>query len=405
MRISHFVRRFAALACPRSSDATWLVGPTAAGGAVPAARDQVVVGRVGIASRLCAVLILAWSAVDLLALSWWTALSIGLGRVLACAAFAALAVACRREGAIDARRALAIMFAIPLPFYVYAMLALWYGAVDLRGMAITTTYIQLPFIATACIALFPLAVVESAALALPWLVVTMAVAVVPGAPFAGAVDFGVIWLLAVVTLIATVAAGSQLRFMSALIEQSSRDVLTGTLSRRVGAELLALQFNVAQRQRAPLAVVFLDLDVFKAINDGYGHSAGDAVLKAAGATLMAAVRRQDAVIRWGGEEFVLLLPGTNAAGAAQLVARIGRTGVAKRPDGATQTASVGIAELTCDAAADGAALVALADARMYRAKQAGRNRVLGPDDAVALFHPLAGGGPATPAAVGARAAA
>src|SRR5439155_204495 len=79
--------------------------------------------------------------------------------------------------------------------------------------------------------------------------------------------------------------------------------------------------------------------------------------------------------RWGGEEFVLVLPNTDMQGVRRTIARLATHGLGARPGGTQQTASVGLAERRADAVADEAALVALADARMYRAKQAGRNRV------------------------------
>ncbi len=366
--------------------AGWLVGPDAIGAAVVFERDVIAVRRTRIAAVIFAVLIVAWTAVDVAALGPTAGGLIGVGRVMAGAAFALVAVYCSAAGRPKTRPALALLFAVPLPFYTYAMFVLWLTGIDLASSAVATTYVELPFIAVACIALFPLGALEGALLALPYILISIAVAALPGAPFAGVLDFGVAWLVTVVALIAVVASVSQLRFMTALIDQSSRDALTGALSRRVGEEILRVGVGVARRQGTPFAAVFVDLDHFKSVNDSFGHSAGDAVLRAVGATLAEVVRRQDAVIRWGGEEFVILLPGTNASGAARLVTRIGARGLSLRPDGAPQTASIGYAEISADGLADGAALVALADARMYRAKQAGRNRVIGPEGTAAIFH-------------------
>lgn len=366
--------------------AGWLVGPDAIGAAVVFERDAIAVRRTRLAAVIFAVLIVAWTAVDVLALGPTAGGLIGVGRVMAGAGFALVAVYCSAAGRPKARVALALLFAVPLPFYTYAMFVLYLTGIDLSTSAIATTYVELPFIAVACIALFPLGAIEGALLALPYVLAAVAVASLPGAPFAGVLDFGVAWLVAVVALIAIVASVSQLRFMTAVIDQSSRDALTGTLSRRVGEEILRVGVGVARRQGTPFAAVFVDLDHFKSVNDSFGHLAGDALLRGVGATLADVVRRQDAVIRWGGEEFVILLPGTTAAGAARLVTRIGARGLALRPDGQPQTASVGYAEISADGIVDGAALVALADARMYRAKQAGRNRVVGPEGTPAIFH-------------------
>jgi diguanylate cyclase (GGDEF)-like protein len=128
-------------------------------------------------------------------------------------------------------------------------------------------------------------------------------------------------------------------------------------------------------------VAFLDLDRFKAVNDGWGHDAGDRVLSDVAAHLRNGVRRQDSVIRWGGEEFVLLLPMTDKDAARLLLDRLCSDGVGRRPDGTRQTVSVGIADLEQDKVTSWAELVTLADRRMYMAKEAGRNRIVADDTA------------------------
>lgn len=367
----------------------WLIGPDAFGAAIAFERDKIVVRRARLAGQIFAVLFVAWTAIDIAALGLKTGSLIGIGRLITGAAFALMVLYCGKPGRRKARPTLALVFSIPVLFYAYAMSVLWASGIDLAASAIAHTYVELPFIAVACVALFPLGAIEGALLISPYIIAAVGVATLPGTPFGTMLNFGVAWLVTVVGLIAVVASVSQLRFMTAVIEQSSRDPLTGVLSRRVGEEILRLSVDAARRQGVPFAVVFLDLDHFKGVNDGYGHSAGDALLTAVGKTLRELVRGQDAVIRWGGEEFVLLLFGTSAAGALRLASRIGARGLAVRPDGATQTASVGYAEMTVDGLSDGAALVALADARMYRAKQAGRNRIIGPDGAASVFRETA----------------
>ena len=158
-------------------------------------------------------------------------------------------------------------------------------------------------------------------------------------------------------------------------EAATRDGLTGLLTRRVGEELLDHQFAYAKRQDLPLAVLFIDLDRFKSINDQFGHKAGDDVLSNVGRVFTQIFRRQDVVIRWGGEELVIGLPGTDAAGAEIIARRLAALGLGQRPDGLPVTASIGIAERKSDGIDRLRALTELADRRMYQAKQAGRNRV------------------------------
>ena len=132
----------------------------------------------------------------------------------------------------------------------------------------------------------------------------------------------------------------------------------------------------AGRTVTPLSAIAMDLDRFKALNDRYGHQAGDEALAAVGAALRAGVRASDFAGRWGGEEFVLLLPDTDAAGAAALAEKlreaIASLTVLSVPAGIT--GSFGVAALP-EHARDADGLLRAADRALYVAKQAGRNRV------------------------------
>jgi diguanylate cyclase (GGDEF)-like protein len=161
---------------------------------------------------------------------------------------------------------------------------------------------------------------------------------------------------------------------------SKTDPLTGITNRREFFEALEREIGRAERRRAPLAVAILDLDHFKAINDGHGHLAGDAVLVAAAGRLAGELRREDVLARWGGEEFVLLLPDTDADGARVVAercrARLHAEPVDFEGTAIEVTASFGVAaRLAGAAAASGEALVRAADEALYRAKREGRNRV------------------------------
>jgi diguanylate cyclase (GGDEF)-like protein len=154
---------------------------------------------------------------------------------------------------------------------------------------------------------------------------------------------------------------------------SQVDPLTGALNRR--------GFDVAFPEDAapepPLSVAMADIDHFKTINDTYGHAIGDEVLKHVAYVLGAAVRVGDAVVRWGGEEFLLVLPGVDLQ-AAWHVAERARTAVAEAPLSAAgialaATVSIGVAERHARESRD--ALVRRADEALYTAKQSGRNRV------------------------------
>ena len=200
---------------------------------------------------------------------------------------------------------------------------------------------------------------------------------------------GDLWLLTLVAVPAALAALSQTGFIAALTERSARDLLTHLLTREFSVELLEVQFRIAERDDAPLTVVFVDLDKFKTVNDRFGHDAGDRVLQGAAAALLATFRRQEVVVRWGGEEFLVVLPNTDAAGARAAIARLAQHGLGLRPDGVPQTASIGLAERRRDRATDWARLIEVADQRMYMAKQAGRNRWIDSEMTAAEFIPIA----------------
>jgi diguanylate cyclase (GGDEF)-like protein len=185
------------------------------------------------------------------------------------------------------------------------------------------------------------------------------------------------WLLLLITAVSALSGISQLAFMIVLVREAIRDSLTGCFSRNSGEELLGLQFNLSERNVAPLTVAFIDLDHFKQVNDRFGHDAGDRVLVNAVAALRNGLRTGDILIRWGGEEFILILPGISADQACTALARMRAAGFGQRPDGTPVTASMGIAERLRDKATDWQQLVARADARMYEAKQGGRDRIVG----------------------------
>ncbi|MFZ5556595.1 MAG: diguanylate cyclase domain-containing protein [Pseudomonadota bacterium] len=155
------------------------------------------------------------------------------------------------------------------------------------------------------------------------------------------------------------------------------DALTGLPNRVLLHDRLQQALHQAQRHRRRAAVLFLDLDGFKEVNDRHGHEAGDALLKEVASRLNASVRREDTVARLGGDEFVVLLPVVNgaegAARAAEKVLAALQLPFRIRGAPADVGASIGIA-LYPDHAEDGSTLLKHADAAMYRAKAAGRGR-------------------------------
>lgn len=160
--------------------------------------------------------------------------------------------------------------------------------------------------------------------------------------------------------------------------EASRDVLTGAMTRRAFGDTLHKAFAARQRQRGAAALVLFDLDHFKRINDGLGHAAGDAVLRATARTVLRELRVEDSFGRVGGEEFAILLSGAEASVALDVAERVRRAiermEVPGYP-GLPVSASFGVVALT-EAAANPEALMEAADAALYAAKSEGRNRVV-----------------------------
>ena len=161
---------------------------------------------------------------------------------------------------------------------------------------------------------------------------------------------------------------------------STTDPLTGLRNRRYLSDILAVEFLRARRFGSPLSVVMVDLDEFKAINDRHGHAAGDAVLGHVGDLLASRLRGSDHGGRYGGEEFLIVLGGTDASGGLVFAERL-RSGIEECEicdDNGTvleATASLGVAELRPGHQTPGD-LVSEADQALYRAKQGGRNQVV-----------------------------
>ncbi len=185
--------------------------------------------------------------------------------------------------------------------------------------------------------------------------------------------------LHVVTREVLAEANRSLRDQAEQLERlSTTDELTGVYNRRHLSRRLEEEARRAARDGTMLALVLLDVDNFKAINDRHSHVAGDQVLVRIAGVLAETVRRSDVVARWGGEEFALLLPGCGI-GEASRVAEKARAAIAGNDwsdaaPGLAVTVSIGVACLR-EAGSDTLELVRLADRRLYGAKRAGRNRI------------------------------
>jgi diguanylate cyclase (GGDEF)-like protein len=241
-------------------------------------------------------------------------------------------------------------------------------------------YGMLPFVLVAQLALFPLSLLRSALLALPIVGLTLM-------PLwhAGSLSLhspgGDLWLLALILALSAWAAAAQLGLLLELLSarwEATHDALSGLVNRRYALDLLERHIAAARRSSEPLALLLLDLDRFKAINDQHGHAVGDAVIRRTGDVLNAHVRENDVAARVGGEEFAVVLPATDLDEAGRVAERIRRDIEASRTalaDGgeAGVTTSIGLTMLQPGDRPE--SLLARADRALYRAKDAGRNRI------------------------------
>jgi two-component system cell cycle response regulator len=193
---------------------------------------------------------------------------------------------------------------------------------------------------------------------------------------AGAVDY-IVKPFEQAELLARVRAALRTKAVrDGYVEQATRDGLTGLLNRREIDIHADAAVTLAERHGRPLSLLMVDIDHFKRINDRFGHSAGDAVLREAAHRILTACRASDVVGRYGGEEFLLLLPETSAAEGVTTGDKLRRV-LSERPVEVGElsipvTASVGVASWGRGTSA--ATLYGAADRALYRAKERGRNR-------------------------------
>jgi diguanylate cyclase (GGDEF)-like protein len=204
-------------------------------------------------------------------------------------------------------------------------------------------------------------------------------AALPGAGANGGLGEGRV-RLAVTVAEQFALALANLRLRETLRGQSIRDPLTGLFNRRYMEETLDRELSRAEREHRPLSLVLLDIDRFKHFNDTYGHEAGDTVLASLGALLRSASRAGDVACRYGGEEFLLILPAASLADAQRRAEEIResirslRVTLGSRPLEPVRC-SMGVAAFPEHGEAGGTLLRA-ADAALYRAKREGRDQVV-----------------------------
>lgn len=176
-----------------------------------------------------------------------------------------------------------------------------------------------------------------------------------------------------------------LRTQAALREQATHDALTKIFNRHTIFEVLEKELRRSDRENLPIGLVMLDIDHFKIVNDTYGHIAGDAVLRESARRIKSAIRSYDSVGRYGGEEFLVILPGCDEACTRSQSERIRKALASEampiHDENATDTSLALTASLGCTTALPGLkisaeTLLQIADESLYEAKRNGRNRVV-----------------------------
>lgn len=350
--------------------------------------------RVRILAWVLILAILGWLPIDLLTLSAADLrLAAGLRLVLA---LGFLGVALCLRGGAGSRWSLPLLGAMLLAqCLAFCALRAWLSP-DASD-AIRLGYSLFPFIVLAQLALFPLPALHAAALALPLLLIRGGAIALHPELADGLV--GDLWLMALLGAVAVWAAAAQLSLLLGLLEarrDASHDALTGLANRRAALERLAAECARARRSRQPLSVLMLDLDRFKRVNDTWGHAVGDQVLVEAARILRGELRGADLGVRFGGEEFLALLPGTDIEAAVHVAERVRQRMAEARialagGDAVAITLSVGAASL--QPGETGEALIQRADAALYRAKGLGRDRVerAGPESSIVAAEAAAAG--------------
>jgi len=172
-----------------------------------------------------------------------------------------------------------------------------------------------------------------------------------------------------------------LQYHKQIYESTVRDPLTGVFNRKHFDQYIAAELSFARRHGLPLTIMMIDLDNFKQINDLHGHQTGDQVLIFTAETLSDSLRDEDLLIRYGGEEFVIITRGIPPEGASALGERVRQTieqMAMEKPEGdtITITASIGAVTVSDPTGIDGRRLLRESDENLYKAKEAGRNRVV-----------------------------
>lgn len=350
---------------------------------------SLITARIQLISTFFALVVPLWSIIDLLVFPAPASLWLTLLRFASAAVFAFLAWPRKLSETRPYAQAIAtllVMMMVPSIFYLVSLLIL--DSTPATGMQTVMThfYTFMPTVVLAGLAIFPLTALEIILLSLPVLITTIIGFLIDSAPMPLEENITILWCMTMMMGVSIFSGMSQSHYMESMVRRAMTDSLTGAASRRSGMEALELSFHLTAMSQQPLSVAFFDIDRFKNINDSFGHDIGDQILQRFAERLRGLLRHSDTLVRWGGEEFLAILPNMPARQLPIFIDRLRVGGFGTGPDGKTLlTASVGIAETMTDNINSWPALVELADQRMYEAKRQGRARALLPDNIMVLL--------------------
>lgn len=340
-------------------------------------RATTIVSRMRILAGLFALLAPFWVAVDAMAMGIETARDLAPFRLLSAVAFAAILVSLRQIHALrDAYRALFLFLLVAGSVFAYASVHSaelhLNGASDVSSMG----YAYLPFLILASMAIFPLTLLEGIAFSAPVIAVQIAVPFFAQPTIDAASAAATCSVMLFVSASSSLAGISQLALMIVLSREALHDPLTRCISRPGGEELLDLVYTATNRGANPISLAYISMDRLADINAEFGYETGNGALTKAADLLHDQLRAGDALIRWSGTDFVLVMPNAEAAQAYSTVGRLLSGGLGVCPDGTPVTASIGVAERARDAGADWWQLIDIANKRAGQARQLGGNRTV-----------------------------
>ncbi len=339
-------------------------------------RAEYIYMRVRLLSFLFSILALLWIPIDILIMPK-ESLGIMLGfRVTYSALFLMLGISSSGPQVLHCARLRLIAFVlIPCVFYIASCQVLCHSG-DVKGALVGYSF--LPYLTVALLAIFPLTLSEG-----------FSYASLVGITFLGTEIYfsrsltlsslGDIWLLTLLAGIAIWAQLTQLQMLLRLYREASRDPLTGLVNRRVLNKWLSLEITRSRQRERPLSVLLFDLDLFKRVNDTYGHLTGDKVLQAFSRLLKRDLVNCNLIGRYGGEEFIALLTDKDAAAAMIIAETIRKNCHSVQTQGTkgrmvSFTTSIGVTELRENDTTE--TLIHRVDMGLYRAKMNGRDMVV-----------------------------